>query len=504
MSRRASDALAIVAALVVLGACARTAAVLLAYPWDWAPDEGLALDYARRVLEAPGTLYGRELVPFPAAYTPLLPLLLAPLVRIAEEPLLAARILALAWTAAAALSLFLLVRRRSGPALAVVAVALVLAPRDFSVWFLLVRVDGLMIALWLGAAAALMPARLEEGADELSNARLWTGTALLLASVLTKPTAVVHGAPLVLGWLLVNRRSAWRLTGAMLAAGLAALAALQLATDGGFLWTMRLWAIHPWHPGLFGRLVSMFVVAHGMLLLLVVVAIVVAWRRREHPFRDGAWLLVLGGLAILPALGKGGAWTNYLLPLYCALVALACRLWPATPPMAVLVPAALGLALLTRPFPLPTSADAATSAAFYSLVRDRGRPLLATRPDYAYFVVHQPVEAEGSGLPYLVASRVPGTETLLERVRRRHYRLIVALPYFWPNDRAFETALSEGYDIAGTCTLAFFYGQSEFVLLLPRGEAARLVSPPAARCRSFAAAPLSPSAPPASPVGDAP
>lgn len=501
MSRRASDALAVGAALVVVAACARAAAVLLAYPWDWAPDEGLALDYARRLVEAPRTLYGRELIPFPGAYTPLLPLLLAPLVRASEEPLLGARMVALAWTAGTALALFILVRRRSGPALGLVAVALVVAPRDFSMWFLLVRVDGLMIALWLGAAAALLPARLEKGADELSGARLWTGAALLLASVLAKPTAVIHGAPLVAGWFLVDRRSARRLAGAMLAGGLAALALLQVATDGGFLWTMRLWAIHPRHPGLFGRLVSMFVMAHGMVLLLVGVAILAAWKRRERPFRDGAWLLVLGGLAILPALGKGGAWTNYLLPLYCALVALACRLWPRTPAMTILVPAALALALLARPFPLPTSADAATSAAFYSFVRDRGRPLLATRPDYAYFVVGQPVEAEGSGLPYLVAARVPGTEELLARVRRRYYRLIVALPYFWPNDRDFEAALIEGYEITGTCALGFFYGRSEFVLLLPRGDGARLVPPPGARCWSMAAAPVGLAA---SPVGDAP
>jgi hypothetical protein len=489
LSPRASHALAIIAALVVLGACARSAAVLLAYPWDWSPDEGLVLDYARRLVEAPRTLYGRELIPSPSGYTPLLPLLLAPLVWTSEEPLLGARVVALAWTAAAALGLFVLVRRRSGPALGLVAIALALAPRDFSIWFLLVRYDGLMIALWLGAAALLMPSRLEPGADRLSTAHLWAGAALLLASVLAKPTAVIHGAPLVVGWFLVDRRSAWRLTGAMLAGGVAALAALQLATDGGFLWIQRMWGIHPPHPGLFGYLAWQFVMAHGALLALVVVAIVSAWRRREHPFRDGAWLLVFGGLAILPTLGKGGAWANYLLPLYCALVVLACRLWPATPAMSVLVPAALGLALLARPFPLPTSADAATSAAFYSFVRERGQPLLATRPEYAYFVVRQPVEAEGSGLTYLVAARVPGTEVLLERVRRRHYRLIVALPYFWPNDRDFEVALAEGYEIAGTCTLAFFSGRSEFVLLLPRGGTARFAPPPATRCRSFDPAP---------------
>ena len=99
---------------------------------------------------------------------------------------------------------------------------------------------------------------------------------------------------------------------------------------------------------------------------------------------------------------------------------------------------------------------------------------------------------------------MPGTEELLERVRRRHYRLIVALPYFWPNDRDFETALADGYEIAGTCTLAFFYGWSEFVLLLPRSDATGFVPPPEARCRSFTNGAVSLAPPPGSPIGDAP
>lgn len=504
MSHRVPNVLAIVAALVVLGICARSAAVLMAYPWDWAPDEGLLLDYARRLVEAPRTLYGRELIPTPSGYTPLLPFLLAPLVWASEEPLFGARFLALAWTAGAALGLFMLVRRRSGPALGLVAAALVMAPRDFSVWFMLVRFDGLMIALWLGAAAVLMPSRLERGADRLSSMRLWTGAALLLASVLAKQTAVIHGAPLVAGWFLVDRRSAWRLTGLMLVGGLAALSALQLATDGGFLWIQRLWGIHPEHPGLFGSLTWQFAEAHGGVLALVVVAVVLAWRRHEQPFRDGAWLLVLGGLAALPALAKAGAWTNYLLPLYCALVALACRLWPKAPSVAVFVPATLGLALLARPVPLPTSVDAATSAAFYSFVRDRGRPLLATRPEYAYYVLHQPVEVEGSGLPYVVAARVPGTEELLDRLRRRHYRLLVAVPHFWPNDRGFVDALEDGYEIAARCSLGFFYGRTEFFMFLPRGEGPRPIIPAGARCLAFPAPPVQPAPLSASPPGATP
>jgi hypothetical protein len=482
------DVLTVIAALVVLVAFGRAAGALLVHPWDWSPDEGLALDYARRLLRAPGSLYGREVVPFPAAYTPLLPALLAPIVLAATEPLLPARALALAWTAVAAASVFLLVRRRNGWALGLVAVAIVLAPRDLSVWFLLVRVDGLMIALWLAAAALLMPARLEKGADALSGARSWAGAALLLLAVLAKPTAAVHGAPLVLGWLLVDRRSASRLIVMMLVGGSSAFLALQVATGGGFLATMRLWGVHTSYLSLFWFLSSSFVTAHAMLLVLVATALVTASRRGERPLRDGAWLLVLGGLGILPALGKVGAWTNYLLPLYCALVVLVGRLWPRNPPLAVMLPAALGLALLARPFPLPTPADHATSAFLYSFVRERGGPILATRPDYAYYIVDQPVEAEGSSLHFLVAARIAGTEKLVERMRRHHYRLVVATPQFWPNDPSFVAAL-EGYEMAAKCTLGYFYGRTEFFMFVPRGDGGRPAPVVGARCLTYAAGP---------------
>ncbi len=65
-----------------------------------------------------------------------------------------------------------------------------------------------MTTLWLWAAVALLPRRLERGADRLTPTRAIGGSALLLAAVLTKPTAVLHGALLVLGWPLVDIRSA--------------------------------------------------------------------------------------------------------------------------------------------------------------------------------------------------------------------------------------------------------------------------------------------------------
>ncbi len=492
---RVLDLVAISVAAVVLLTYGRDTAALLRYPWDWSPDEGLSLDYSRRLLEAPATLYARQVVPSPAAYTPLLPLLLAPFVGATENPLFGARLLAAGWTLGIAVATYLLVRRRARPPLALLCAALALASRDVSFWYVLVRVDGLMIALWLWAATVVLPDRLFPGADRLSWRRTAGGVLLLMASVLAKPTAALHATPLVLGWFVVDRPSAWRLTAALGGAGLATLGLLQWATGGGFLWVMGLWAVHPFQTGLASRLATAFLVTNLGFVVYLLLGFLAARRLGRRASWDGAWLLLAGGLLILPGLGKSGASWNYLLPALLAIVVLAGRFWgdvEGTPEgsrvrgqaPAILLGASLAVgSLLARPFPLPSPADEATARAFYGTVRERGRPILATRPDYAYFLVHQPVEAEGSGLPYLVAAKVPGTATLLERIRRQEYRLVVVLPHFWPNDRDFEEALVRHYEFAGICSLGYYYGRSDFVLLFPRGGGGRFAAPEGTRCR---------------------
>jgi hypothetical protein len=485
-------ALAGAAALLVALAYAAHARVLVSYPWDWSPDEGLLLDYARRVVDDPASLYPRRAVPFPSAYGPLLPVLMAPVVRL-PEPLGAARLLALAWTAAGAAAIVELVRRRGGLACAAASLALYLAPFDLSFWHVLVRVDGPMITLWLWAAVALLPREVGRGGDALSRGRLAAGTALLLAAVLVKPTAVLHGAPLVLGWLLVDRRSAWRLAGATAGAGLVAFGALQAATGGGFLWVNRLWAIHPWVTGLPGVNVRHFAGLAWPVLILALATGLAARAARGRPHRDPAMLLLAGGLAVAPLLGKQGASWNYLLPLFAATVVAAGRWASALRPWPVAA-AALALVLAaTRPFPLPTLLDEATARAFYGFTQEverrSGGPLLATRPDLVYFLAGQPVEADGGSFLHLAAGRVAGTELVLRRLEERRYALVV---WTWPLPEAPEwtAALLRGYARKGECRLGWYFGAPfPSYLAVRRGLDVRFDPPPGTRCAAASPSP---------------
>lgn len=489
---RPLDALVLVASLSTLVSYAVHAAALVRYPWDWSPDEGLFLDHARRILEAPRTLYGRSAVPFPACHGPLLPLLLAPIVALFPEPLHAARILAAGWTTVIVAGVFLLVRKRADWPLALASAALALAPFNLTFWYMLVRVDGLMTALWLLAALALLPQRLERGSDRLSWPRIAAGSLLLLASVLAKASAVAYGAPLVLGWLLVDRASAARLCLTLGAGGLAVFLGLQALTDGGFLWAMRLWALMPIDIVFMKTNLWIFFERAWTVLLLAVVGLLVAVRAGARPWRAGATLLWLGGLLIVPAMSMLGAWWNYLLPLLCATVVLGGWFWavPARPgsrPLQSLGAVCVALLALwlaaSRRFPLPTEEVEATAGAFYAFVsetaRSLRRPILAARPEYAYFVAGQASEVEGSTFTLLVRAKAQGMERVRERLEAQAYGLVL----FSSFPPAFSESLERRYVRVGTCEREFFYGPTVFTFLVPRDSQVRFDPPPGTRCR---------------------
>ncbi len=473
-------------AAVVVGHAAR----LIAYPYDWSPDEGLQFDYARRLFQSPGSLYHKSVAPFPACYGPGLPLLLAPIVALFANPLPAARLLTLLWTAASAAAVYVLVRREAGRALAAVSAALGLLPMSVSHWHLLVRVDGAMHAFWILAALPLVPRRLEKGADRLSAARIGCGTALLFFAALCKPTAILVGAPLVLGWLLVDFRSGAALIATLASLGAVWVAGMQWLTDGAYLWSMLMWQGHRLIPGQALSIATYYFSHTAGLWMFVGAGLVSCAVRAGRPFADGAWLLLLGGLLAAPLAEKGGASEVYLLPLGAAGAVLGGRSFGSgrhAAAGAALATAVAILLLARHPARLPTPRDEATARTFYGYVLARssgaGRPLLALMPEWAYFLAGQPALVQGSALPYMVESKLPGTETLLARVEAGEYGVITTFPEVWPWTEEWKRALRERYTLAGECHLGYYYGTLYAQLLLvPRGEPPGFDPPDGARC----------------------
>ncbi len=305
----------------------------------------------------------------------------------------------------------------------------------------------------------------------------------------------------MLGWALVDLRSARRLALAALAGGVALVVALQVATSGGFLWVQGLWTLHPSVPGQGPALLAQFWGLAWPVLAVAMLAVLAAAGAQARVLREPAWLLLAGGGAVAPLLGKHGAGWNYLLPLFAAaVVAAACFLARAAQarrggalsraaPILALSVLAVSLAA-TRTFPLPTALDEATGRAFYGfteeLRRRAGGPVLATRPDFVYFLAGQPVEAEGSSFIHLAHAGAPGAEEVLQRLVSRRYSLVV---WTWPlpSTPEWTAALHRGYERVGECRLGWYFG-SPFpsYLAVRRDVGLAFAPPPGTRCTAVA------------------
>jgi hypothetical protein len=310
---------------------------------------------------------------------------------------------------------------------------------------------------------------------------------------------VIHAVPLVLCWIAVDRRSAWRLWLTLATAGVAVLLLLQWRTAGGFLWIARAWVLKEMQPGL-----ALLILQHAGASLWPLVAfaaapLAVARGPRAVLLRDGSVVLVAGALLIVPSLNHYGASWNYLLPLLPALSVMAVRWWTLALPgpelaglrqLAVAAGALLALALsLTHVFPLPSTLDERTARAFYGFVMEHtsrsGGPILATRPEFAYFVVGQTVEAEGSTFEPLARHHYPGAELVLQRLRERRYTLIVVLHPL--PEGGWAEAVAQGYRHAGGCNISFYFATTP-VHLFTRRDIEMVMMPPAGtRCGGPAA-----------------
>lgn len=483
----------------------QVAAALIRYPWDWSPDEGLYLDFARRLMQSPGSLYPLRVVPVPDFLGPGLPILLAPVVARFAMPLGPARVLAVLWTAGIVGAIYALIRRRAQPVPAITLALLALGPFHITFWYMLVRPDGLMIALWLWGAVLLLPSGLERGADSLSWPRTLGGAFLLGAAVFTKASAALHGAPIVLGWLLVDRRSFVRLGGAIVAIVAIVLVVFALTTEGGYIRQILLSTTFGTQPGLLQMSVRYFLATSLPLLVFALLGALWSLRHGVRPLRDPTLLLVAGGLTMVPALAKYGALPNYLLPLLCGIAAFAGRVWGGLPAAASadgdrtrLLPSVAAIAaalffLRTQAPPVPPPGAEATARAFYrgvvSLVQDQGSPLLALRPEYAYFAAGQPVLAEGVILRFLLAAGSPGADQVLSGLKAGRYRTVVLLPAGLQEGEPLAEALHDTYRTLGACTLSYFYGPAEALIMVPKDRAARFDPPAGTRCRAASPSP---------------
>src|SRR5256885_7684276 len=254
LAARAIAVAAMLTAATAILIYAAGAAMLVGYPYEWDPSEGGALEVAWRLLHDPAQLYPHgTVVPHPFPLPPLQALLHVPLVLTSGADLRGPRALSLVILVAILGAIYVLVRRAGGEGgsrrLAWVAAATLLAPLADSFWLMLARVDGLMIALLLWAAVVGLPRELRRGAAVLSTKRALATAALLVLACLAKPSAALHGAPLLLAWALVDWRSFVRLAAATVALGLAAGGAIDVASHGGFLESNRLWLLHGQEAG---------------------------------------------------------------------------------------------------------------------------------------------------------------------------------------------------------------------------------------------------------------
>jgi hypothetical protein len=201
---------------------------------------------------------------------------------------------------------------------------------------------------------------------------------------------------------------------------------------------------------------------------------------------------------MIPLTAKGGASTNYHLPLLAALVVFSFRCWaavmkladrsPGVRSLAGWAPVVATLALLAiQHVRLPSSVDAMTAARFYGALSrakaETGAPLLALTPDYAYVLLGQSDEILGASLLYLLRARAPGVERVFERLSSATYGAIVIQPQYWPDDPDWRTALGRGYRLAGRCWLGYYYGDGlPYYVMVRRDVSIQLEPEAGTRC----------------------
>jgi hypothetical protein len=381
--RRGPQRIALAVGLVLLGFSALRLLLLagkaLLFPFELDYGEGIVWQQMRLIFEGRG--YG-PIDGFPAIvfhYPPGFHAAAYALSATGLDPLAAGRLVSLLATLACALLVGAFATRLAGGrrlcGIFAALVALAFWPVGF--WAPLMRVDMLAFALGLGGigfglAALRRPAFIH------------AASLCFVAAVFTKQTAIAAPAATFVVLLLVRPRTAWTGIAACLLLGTATLAALALATDGGFLRHIFLYNIN---RADYSRLawIAQQALLHLFFFAAASFAIVQGLRERLPRYRGGGWnaaretlrqsdgdsafLLLLVYFALtglmLVLVAKSGSNLNYFIEWMLAasvFAGLAVRdaASAARPSLiAALIPAALGAQILLLPGSPPWTASMA-------------------------------------------------------------------------------------------------------------------------------------------------
>jgi hypothetical protein len=464
------------------------AGVLLAYPFEWDEDEGLAIYFARQLLRhQPIYVDINHLPMLTACYPPIYHLAIAPFVAALGPSLLAGRIVSLLATAAIAAAAVLAVRLEGARwRWGALAAALMLASPAVTTWCPLARVDSLALALAAWGLLLVRQSRWPRAGAALGMALLLLATFTRYQSILLVPAAL---------WALwrQDRRTAV-IAGAGWALAVAGVLAGMNAWTGGRFWmsTFTIQATDYSYSLLLER-VGVFASRHFVLIAGMIAWAVYRLVRREI---DLWTALAFSAIPLELLLGKVGASINYHLPV--VLIGSVCTVLCARALVGrgvksrglaacgwLALLAVQGLVFYVEPIRAPSSQDREANEALLSRIRGVAGPVLTERRIMLSVLTDRQPQADSCTLFFVYAQRMQiwpngGLQVaadrpmvwdpteLVQAARDRKYPLII-LDEWTCIPSEVLAAVFDGYKRLRTeLTIGNWHGQNRYFLLVPR------------------------------------
>jgi len=294
-------------------------AARIAYPFELEWMEGASLQQVQRILSGQPLYVAPTLDFIPLVYPPLYYYLSALTAAIIGGTFLPLRLVSFLASLGSCVVIYLLIRRESGNAFAaLLGSGLYIATFRLSeAWFDLARIDSLFLFFLL---AAIYLARFHS----TPRGHLAAGAALALA-FLTKQTALFVALPIMIGALILHRRTALYLVGSAALLMLASTAALEVLHRGWYLYyTVHLPQQHTMATKMLLGFWTRDITAPFWPTLLLALLYLGSLLRERRIKLALFYLAVAGGMVGVSWAGRlnRGGFKNALLPAYALLCIL--------------------------------------------------------------------------------------------------------------------------------------------------------------------------------------